>query len=42
MHGKDALCADDIGPDESSNQQSSGQKESPMDKVKDALNLGNK
>lgn len=36
MHGKDALCADDPGPNE---EQSSSKQGGPMDKVKDALNL---
>lgn len=40
MHGKDALCADDVEPASStSNQQQTGKKESTMDKVKDTLGL---
>jgi hypothetical protein len=37
MHGKDALCQDDVGPSEEGGQQ---QQKSAMGKVKDALNLG--
>lgn len=36
MHGKDALTQEDVGVEDSGNQQS----QSAMDKVKGALNLG--
>jgi hypothetical protein len=36
MHGKDALCQDDVGPSEGGEQK----QRSAMGKVKEALNLG--
>jgi hypothetical protein len=36
MHGKDALCQDDVGPSEEGEQK----QQSAMGKVKEALNLG--
>ncbi|EXK29785.1 hypothetical protein FOXG_11701 [Fusarium oxysporum f. sp. lycopersici 4287] len=36
MHGKDALCQDDVGPSEGGEQK----QQSAMGKVKEALNLG--
>ncbi|KAF5578527.1 hypothetical protein FPANT_9961 [Fusarium pseudoanthophilum] len=36
LHGKDALCQDDVGPSEEGEQK----KKSAMGKVKEALNLG--
>ncbi|KAF4449045.1 hypothetical protein F53441_7695 [Fusarium austroafricanum] len=38
MHGKDALCQDDVGPNEGGMQQK--EDKSTMDKMKDAMGLG--